>query len=177
MGSSGGRPSAILVSSEEKSHKRTLDKMTEAIDELQVQSESMRDELAAAERVRPLLRDLLDAAVVDLTLLAVVMQARLEREAPKVTTVGTAQFSTRVAALRASRLEAEELPEGLRPEAPPSPGRWPRRTPSPSKDCQQAIVRGEMGHRYAVSIQTPRSSHLRKCSCEEGRGGRGKRPR
>ena len=53
MGSSGGRPSAILVSSEEKSHKRTLDKMTEAIDELQVQSESMRDELAAAERVRP----------------------------------------------------------------------------------------------------------------------------
>ena len=82
------------------------------------------------------------------------MQARLEREAPKVTTVGTAQFSTRVAALRASRLEAEELPEGLRPEAPPSPGRWPRRTPSPSKDCKRAIVRGEMGHRYA-SIQTP----------------------
>ena len=154
MGGSGGRPSAILVSSEEKSHKRTLDKMTEAIDELQVQSESMRDELAAAERVRPLLRDLLDAAVVDLTLLAVVMQSRLEREAPKVTTVGTAQFSTRVAALRASRLEAEELPEGLRPEAPPSPGRWPRRTPSPSKDCKRAIVRGEMGHRYA-SIQTP----------------------
>ena len=64
VGGSGGRPSAILVSSEEKSHKRTLDKMTEAIDELQVQSESMRDELAAAERVRPLLRDFLDAAVV-----------------------------------------------------------------------------------------------------------------
>ena len=62
VGSSGGRPSAILVSSEEKSHKRTLDKMTEAIDELQVQSESMRDELAAAERVRPLPRDPLDAA-------------------------------------------------------------------------------------------------------------------
>ena len=159
MGSSGGRPSAILVSSEEKSHKRTLDKMTEAIDELQVQSESMRDELAAAERVRPI--PISTPRLSDLTLRLAVMQARLEREAPKVTTVGTAQFSTRVAALRASRLEAEDLPEGLRPEAPPSPGRWPRRTPSPSKDCQQAIVRGEMGHRYA-SIQTPSSSHLRK---------------
>ena len=101
----------------------------------------------------------------DLTLPLAVMQARLEREAPKVTTVGTAQFSTRVAALRASRLEAEELPEGLRPEAPPSPGRWPRRTPSPSKDCQQAIVRGEMGHRCA-SIQSPWSSHLHKSALD-----------
>ena len=112
----------------------------------------------------------------DLTLPLAVMQARLEREAPKVTAVGTAQFSTRVAALRASRLEAEELPEGLRPEAPPSPGRWPRRTPSPSKDCQQAIVRGEMGHRYA-SIQTPWSSHLRKSARGQGEEEAEKRPR
>ena len=124
------RSQEVVLSPEERATQAAIKRLSDKTAAMELASEAMRHQLAVA---------------------AEIMKAR---DAPKTHTVSSEHFQSRVAALQAARLAADEVPEALQPaDARLS---WPRRSPSP-QDCISAIDRGERSAR----LQQWRSQLLR----------------
>lgn len=114
------RSHEVVLTPEERATQAAIKRLSDKTAAMELASEAMRHQLAvAAEIIRA-------------------------RDMPKTHTVSSEHFESRVAALQAARLAADELPEALRPAD--SRLSWPRRSPSP-QDCIAAIDRGERSAR------------------------------